>query len=279
MGREYAYQRCCECAFVWCDTESVACDDDYWDTVDIRWRERDGGIGQVSQFLLSLSVGTLRVLDYGCGKGTLVRRLRELGHDAVGVDPLEPETEHTFRSVARTGLAPGAADAVTAVEVFEHLSVDEARAALREIRSVLAPAGMLLVTTPFTDVAGALVPQEWWAANPPWHRSLYSHKAMFRLLSEAGFEWVTFPDPTQVALGAVRPPLIMGLDPETAEYRRRLQAMKGLNSEVERLRWEVECLRKSTSFRLDNFFVSKFGFLRRLKNPRARGDAESGPAG
>jgi len=49
-------------------------------------------------------------------------------------------------------------------------------------------------------------------------------------------------------------------EPILPEYQ-----LVALRQEVGSLRWEVECLRKSTSFRLGNFLVSKLRFLRRRR--------------
>jgi SAM-dependent methyltransferase len=88
----------------------------------------------------------LRVLDLGAGTGKLTRRLVELGHDVVAVEPLAEMRERIAVAPALEGTAeaiPAEAasfDAVTAGQAFHWF--DPARA-LPEIARVLRPGGVL----------------------------------------------------------------------------------------------------------------------------------------
>src|SRR5262249_5173077 len=85
-----------------------------------------------------------RVLDFGCGAGALVRRLRQDGHDAVGMqmdrsiiaDKILPEAR-PYLTLFQGGPLPfpdQTFDCATAFEVLEH--VDDYDQALRELRRV-----------------------------------------------------------------------------------------------------------------------------------------------
>lgn len=95
-----------------------------------------------------------RILDVGCGTGTMLTHLASFGR-AEGVD-IDDEAigycrERGLENV-RLGEAAalpyedGTFDLVTALDVVEHL--DDDTAALREMRRVLRPGGQLLVTVP-----------------------------------------------------------------------------------------------------------------------------------
>jgi len=95
-----------------------------------------------------------RILDLGCGTGTMLAHLRQFG-DAEGVDADERAVafchargEDRVRRLEteRLPFADSAFDLVTALDVLEHIEDD--RAALREVHRVLKPGGVLLATVP-----------------------------------------------------------------------------------------------------------------------------------
>ena len=84
------------------------------------------GHGHADQHLGTvLAMSPLSVLDYGCGKGGLVKALRERGVPAEGYDPGVPEWE--------TRSASTWYDVVTAFDVLEHIEEEHVPAVLRDI--------------------------------------------------------------------------------------------------------------------------------------------------
>jgi 2-polyprenyl-3-methyl-5-hydroxy-6-metoxy-1,4-benzoquinol methylase/glycosyltransferase involved in cell wall biosynthesis len=95
-----------------------------------------------------------RVLDLGCSGGRLSERIRARGHEVVGVDGVEiPGVRDRLDSFVLADLEdgiPAAAgrgfDVVIAADVIEH--VREPEGLLREMASVLAPGGQIIISTP-----------------------------------------------------------------------------------------------------------------------------------
>jgi SAM-dependent methyltransferase len=96
-----------------------------------------------------------RLLDVGCGTGNLAGELLAAGHRVTALDRL-PEALAAARAdthavgllradASRLPLRSGAFDAITMIDVLEH--VDDA-AALAELRRVLRPGGLLVLTVP-----------------------------------------------------------------------------------------------------------------------------------
>jgi ubiquinone/menaquinone biosynthesis C-methylase UbiE len=96
----------------------------------------------------------LRWLDIGCGRGDLLRRIRDDWQPAElrGIDPLDWLDEDLrgdvdFRTLAAEQLdALSSADRVLLVEVLEHLEAPWS--ALRAAARLLAPGGWIVTTTP-----------------------------------------------------------------------------------------------------------------------------------
>ncbi len=100
-----------------------------------------------------------RVLDIGCGPGTFIGNYLP-GVEALGIDISAAQIEyatriygspaHRFstRPLGSLSEAGERFDAVTVVELIEHLQPDAAVRLLAEARALLDPDGLLVVTTP-----------------------------------------------------------------------------------------------------------------------------------
>jgi 2-polyprenyl-3-methyl-5-hydroxy-6-metoxy-1,4-benzoquinol methylase len=111
--------------------------------------------------------GRPRVLDVGCGPGTLLGVLGDQ-HESVGVDITAPQIQYanevyagprrSFYACALQELPElQAFDAVTAIELIEHLPDALAEATLSDAIRRLRPGGKLVLTTPDYGSAWPLV--------------------------------------------------------------------------------------------------------------------------
>ncbi len=104
-------------------------------------------------------VGYHRVLDVGCGPGTLLGILGD-DHDSVGIDVSQQQIEYARRVYGNAHRSffdcapsqlPGDLepfDAITAVELIEHLPPDLVEDTIRQATERLRPGGKLVLTTP-----------------------------------------------------------------------------------------------------------------------------------
>lgn len=127
-----------------------------WYDLTVKWttREREFRQALIAQAAVRPSQ---RVLDVGCGSGTLVLAIKRVEHLAAvtGVDGDPAILELARRKAAAAGIAVdwveghvdalpfpnGTFDCVVSSLVFHHLDRSTKTAALREIRRVLAPGG------------------------------------------------------------------------------------------------------------------------------------------
>ena len=103
---------------------------------------------------------SIRVLDLGCGHGTLLYFLARMGYQNIeGVDLSAEQIDIAHRlgiPQARLGTladvlareGDGSVDVVLAMDVFEHLTASELFDTLDDIRRVLKPGGMCLAHVP-----------------------------------------------------------------------------------------------------------------------------------
>jgi 2-polyprenyl-3-methyl-5-hydroxy-6-metoxy-1,4-benzoquinol methylase len=131
-----------------------------------------------------------RVLDAGSGEGFGVDMMRKAGLDAWGID-LSPEVVQKTNERYGSFFKPGSItqipygenefDAITCMEVIEHVPEPDAVLALKEIRRVLRPGGVLVLSTPnVRNSIGAEVND--------YHFKEYTSEEMTTMLRNAGFD-------------------------------------------------------------------------------------------
>jgi 2-polyprenyl-3-methyl-5-hydroxy-6-metoxy-1,4-benzoquinol methylase len=135
-----------------------------------------------------------RLLEVGCGSGARLKLLGTLDWNVEGVEvdaiAVRRCTEQglTVRlgSLHEQRFAPSTFDVVVMNHVIEH--VVDPQSLLQEIRRVLIPGGVLVVTTPnAASWAHQRFKQNWVALDPPRHLHLFNLQTLQELVRRAGF--------------------------------------------------------------------------------------------
>lgn len=132
---------------------------------------------------------SLRLASVGCGPVEGLAWLLPLAGPSGRVIGLDADVHHghpagtgldfVVATLNAIPLASGSLDVVLALDVLEHL--DDDVNALREIRRILKPAGLLIVTVP-------AMPSLWGGQDMvSEHRRRYTRKTLHRAFAEAGF--------------------------------------------------------------------------------------------
>ncbi len=135
-----------------------------------------------------------RLLDVGCGAGSLLEAARRAGWDAEGTEVSRPAVEHVraegFKvfhgELAEANYPEGHFDVVTASEIIEH--VPEPLPMLKEIARILRPGGLFWATTPHgRGLSARVLGIRWSTVSPPEHLQLFTLGGVRGLLRDAGF--------------------------------------------------------------------------------------------
>lgn len=145
----------------------------------------------------------VRHLDIGCGPGTFIGSLDE-SIESIGVDIAadqikyaranygSPQKQFELVDADQLPFADDAFDVATCVELVEHLARDNGARLAAEIRRVLRPGGVLLMTTP--DYGGAWPMLEWLVnrlgdvSYEDQHITHFNKLDLANMLADAGFE-------------------------------------------------------------------------------------------
>ncbi len=140
---------------------------------------------------------TNKLLDIGCGAGTLLTVAKQAGWDAEGVEVSIPTVEYLRKrglnvfpgELERANFPAGRFDVVTAGELIEH--VPDPSSLVAEVARILRPGGIFWATTPHSHGAsGRVLKLRWSVVSPPEHLHLFSIRGLSGLLSRHGFQRV-----------------------------------------------------------------------------------------
>lgn len=148
--------------------------------------ERDGSLPWVGQG---------RLLDFGCGGGSYMKRMADQGWTVTGLDAAvgavrQIQEELGLRalvgSLPHPELAPGSFDVITMWHSLEH--VHQPLAILREAYRLLVPGGKLVVACPNIDSwAFRTFGPSWFGLDLPRHLIHFTPDTMTAMLTAAGF--------------------------------------------------------------------------------------------
>lgn len=140
-----------------------------------------------------------RVLDVGCSCGYFLDIALELGYDAYGVEfsavAISAATTETRARITQddvnkiASLQAETFDIVTAFDVIEH-TIDPIQF-LADLRKLLKPGGLLVITTPDTHhFLRPLLGKRWPMLQPLQHTVLFSRQSLALALEKTGYEQV-----------------------------------------------------------------------------------------
>jgi SAM-dependent methyltransferase len=136
--------------------------------------------------------------DLGCGPGQIARYLKDRGVDALGVDlapgmveqarKLNPDIPFYVGNMAALDFPEGAWAGIAAFYSIIHIPRPDVTAALVELKRVLQPGGLLLVTFHIGDEVVHI--DEWWEKPVSLDFVFFQPDEMKGYLESAGFEHI-----------------------------------------------------------------------------------------
>ena len=135
-----------------------------------------------------------KLLDVGCGNGSFIARMKNLGWQVEGTEVDEAAVEVARKHGLEVKLGelswqkyPGNSfDVITLNSVIEHIS--DPLAVLSECRRILRRGGSLVVFTPNAKSRiHSIYKDKWFDLDPPRHSHIFSFRNLKDLVQKAGF--------------------------------------------------------------------------------------------
>jgi 2-polyprenyl-3-methyl-5-hydroxy-6-metoxy-1,4-benzoquinol methylase len=139
-----------------------------------------------------------RLLEVGCGSGSMLKGMADLGWRVQGIDFDPAAVENSKRKGLEVHLGTLGAirypenyfDAVTMSHLVEH--VQDPLELLKECHRILKPSGRLSLVTPNLNSAGHRIHgSSWFHLDPPRHLQIFTLDSLKLLLTEASFRKIS----------------------------------------------------------------------------------------
>jgi SAM-dependent methyltransferase len=140
--------------------------------------------------------GQSRLLDFGCGDGAFLRRMRRLGWNVTGLDLSHAAVDRLRRdndltvyqgSLPHPELLPDSFDVVTMWQALEH--AHRPLEVLQAAHGLLARGGKLIVTAPnIESLPFRWFGPAWFGLDLPRHLTHFSPPTLRHMLHQAGFQ-------------------------------------------------------------------------------------------
>jgi 2-polyprenyl-3-methyl-5-hydroxy-6-metoxy-1,4-benzoquinol methylase len=140
-------------------------------------------------------IGSGRLLDFGCGGGSYLRRMSELGWRVTGLDASAQAVEKVrddlgcdvhLGTLPHPDLPPGSFDVITMWQSLEH--VHRPRHVLRAAFELLRPGGKLIVAVPNIDgLPAGWFSENWFGLDLPRHLTHFTPATLSKMLLASGF--------------------------------------------------------------------------------------------
>jgi len=136
------------------------------------------------------------LLDIGCGNGSLLQRLSDIGWEVQGIDFDQGAVAYCNSKGLNVKLGDlliqkfkaESFDVITLNHVIEHIFNPEE--ILKECCRIIKPGGMLVIATPNNKSWGykLFFKHHWYYLDPPRHVMIFNRKNLSTILKDAGFE-------------------------------------------------------------------------------------------
>ena len=145
-------------------------------------------------------VGGGRLLEVGCGKGRFLLAAKKVGFEVYGIEPAKRSYVYSHGLLgddvsnenigAYSDKKMGKFDVIVLWHVFEH--IDDIDSLLKQVKTLLAENGVLLIAVPnFSSFQAWLGKESWYHLDPPRHLHHFTPVGMRSLISDRGFDDVS----------------------------------------------------------------------------------------